>query len=187
VTITSSGTASTYSVAANGRTTATLNANGTVVQQTVYLVSGSRGFFLVSSDTSRVEDGTLEQQAFAAGANSFSGSDFNGQSAFVTGGSIAGTPLDRTGTFTSDGNGNLGWAEVVNSGGVVNTPGCLPGTYTVATNGRVVASVTTLSGNLVFYMVSPKEAYLLQGDSSTQISGGSAVQLGAAANPPGGF
>jgi hypothetical protein len=185
--ITSSGTASVYSVAANGRTTVTLNAGGTVVQQIIYLASGSRGFFLISNDTARVEDGTLEKQAFASGANSFSDSDFNGQSAFVTGGSIAGTPLDRTGTITSDGNGNVGWAELVNSGGSINTPGCLPGTYTVATNGRVAASVTTLSGNLVFYMVSPKEAYLLQGDSSTQISGGSAVQLGSVANPPGGF
>jgi hypothetical protein len=185
--ITSSGTASAYSVAANGRATLTLNAGGTVVQQTIYLASGSRGFLLVSNDTSRVEDGTLEKQAFAAGATSFSGKDFNGQSAFVTGGSIAGTPLDRTGTMTSDANGNLGWAELVNSGGTINTPGCLAGTYTVATNGRVAVSVTSLSGNLVFYMISPNEAYLLQGDSSTQVSGGSAVQLGSVVNPPGGF
>jgi hypothetical protein len=191
--ITSSGTASVYSVAANGRTTVTLNAGGTVVQQIMYLVSGSRGFFLVSNDTSRVEDGTLEQQAFSAGTTSFSGSDFKGQSAFVMGGSIAGTPsvggapLDRTGTLTSDGNGNLGWAEVVNSGGTINAPGCLGGTYTVATNGRAAASVNSLSGNLVFYMVSPNKAYLLQGDSSTKISGGSAVQLGSVVNPPGGF
>jgi len=191
--ITSGGTASVYSVAANGRTTVTLNAGGTVVQQVMYLVSGARGFFLVSNDTSRVEDGTLEQQAFSAGTTSFSGSDFKGQSAFVMGGSIAGTPsvggapLDRTGTLTSDGNGNLGWAEVVNSGGTINAPGCLGGTYTVATNGRAAASVNSLSSNLVFYMVSPNKAYLLQGDSSTQISGGSAVQLGSVVDPPGGF
>jgi hypothetical protein len=191
--ITSSGTASTYSVAANGRITVTLNAGGTIVQQIMYLVSGARGFFLISNDTSRVEDGTLEQQAFSAGTTSFSGSDFKGQSAFVMGGSIGGTPsaggvpLDRTGTLTSDGNGNLGWAEVVNSGGAINAPGCLAGSYTVASNGRAAASVASLSSNLVFYLVSPNKAYLLQADSSTQVSGGSAVQLGSVVNPPGGF
>jgi hypothetical protein len=182
--ITSSGTASTYSVASNGRVIMTVNASGTVVQQTAYMVSGARGFFLVSNDTSRVEDGTLEQQS----ASTFAGSDFNGQSAFIMGGYLSGSsPLDRTGTLTSDGNGNLGWAEVVNTGGTINVPGCLSGTYTVGTNGRVAASVSNLSGNLVFYMVSPSKAYLLQGDPSTQIGGGSSIQTGAVVDPPGGF
>jgi hypothetical protein len=185
--ITSTGTASTYSVASNGRTLVTLNANGTVVQATLYLVSGSRGFFLVSNDTTRVEDGTLDQQSAA----SFSGADFNGQSAFVMGGfEVANAtflPLDRTGTLTSDGKGNLGWAELANSAGSTNAPGCLPGTYTVATNGRVAASVNTLSANLVIYMVSSSKSYMLQGDSATQIFGGSALQASPVVDPPGGF
>jgi hypothetical protein len=182
-TITSTGTASTYSVAANGRTTITLNASGTIVQETAYLVSGARGFFLVSNDTSRVEDGTLDQQP----ALGIPGSGFTGQFAFVMGGSSAGTPIDRTGTLTSDGNGNLGWAEVVNSGGTVNVPGCLAGTYAIATNGRVAASVNNLSGALVFYMVSPSKSYLMQGDPASEIFGGATTQGGPAITPPGAF
>jgi hypothetical protein len=182
--ITASG--SIYTVQPNGRTTITLSASGTPVGLTAYMVSGKRGFFLVSNDVNRVEDGTLEQQS----APSFSGSDFKGQSAFVMGGAIsgsAGAPIDRTGTVNSDGNGNLGWAEVVNSGGSINTPGCLSGTYTVATNGRVAASVTSLSVNLVFYMVSPTKAYVLQGDSQTEVYGGATLQSSPVTDPPGAF
>jgi hypothetical protein len=180
--VSSSGTASIYSVAANGRATVTLNTGGSIIQQTLYLVSGSRAFFVVN-DNSRVEDGTIDQQA----SSSFSGGDFTGQFAFVNGGSVSNTPLDRTGTLTSDGGGNLGWAEIVNSAGSVNTPGCLSGSYTVATNGRVAASVNNLSGNLVFYLASPLKAYILQEDSASQVFGGAALQSGAVINPPGGF
>ena len=182
--ITASG--SSYAVQSNGRMAVTLSASGTPVGLTAYMVSGTRGFFLVNNDVNRVEDGTLEQQSAA----SFSGSDFKGQSAFVMGGAIsgsAGAPIDRTGTVNSDGNGNLGWAEVVNSGGSINTPGCLSGTYTVATNGRVATSVTSLSANLVFYMVSPTKAYMLQGDSQTEVLGGATMQASPVLDPPGAF
>jgi hypothetical protein len=175
------------SVAGNGRATVTLNASGTAIQQTLYLVNASRAFFLVSNDTSRVEDGTLDQQVFSSGTTSFSSTDFKGQYALVNSGSISGTPLDRTGTVNSDGNGNVGWAEVVNSGGNLNVPGCLPGTYTVATNGRVALSINNLSGSLVLYLVSPSESYALQGDPQSQVFGGAALQSAAVFDPPGGF
>lgn len=184
--VTITATAGSVSVASNGRTTVTLNASGTPIQEILYTVNGSRAFFLVN-DTTRVEDGTVDQQAFSSGATSFSATDFKGQYAFANSGSISGTPIDRTGTFNSDGNGNIGWAEVVNSGGTLNVPGCLPGTYTVATNGRVAVSVTNLSGNLVFYMVSPLKSYALQGDPLAQVFGGAALQSGAVIDPPGGF
>lgn len=181
--ITSTGTASTYSVAANGRVTATLNAGGTIVGHTIYLVNASRGFFLVNNDPTRVEDGTVDAQSSAA----FTGSDFTGQFALGMGGFATGFPLDRNGTLTSDGTGNLGWAEVVNSGGTVSVPGCLPGTYTVAANGRVDASVSQLSNALVIYMISPGKSYILQADSQVQMFGGAALQTGSVVNPPGGF
>jgi hypothetical protein len=100
------------------------------LQEAVYMVSPSRGFFVIANDSTRVEDGTLEEQQAA----SFITSDLNGQFAFVMGGNILPTVtvngefLDRSGTVTSDGNGNLGWAEVANVNGSVTTPGCLAGT-----------------------------------------------------------
>jgi hypothetical protein len=133
----------------------------------IYLVSPSRAFFLVNSDPTRVEDGTMDQQSTA----SFSNSSFSGQYAFVTGGSVAAVPLDRTGTIQADGNGNLGWAEQVNSGGSPNSV-CLSGTYSASANGRVSGSVSNLSSSLVFYMISPNSGYALQGDSGAQESGG---------------
>jgi hypothetical protein len=178
------GAQSVYGVAANGRTTVSLNANGNVVQQILYLVSASRGFFLDSTAANTsVEDGTLEAQV----GSSFTASNFTGQSAFVMGGSTSQAPLDRTGTLSADGKGNLGWAEVANSGGSINTPGCLSGTYTVATNGRVLASINNLSPNMVFYLVSPSKSYVLQGDASTEMFGGTTLQASPVMDPPGGF
>jgi fibronectin-binding autotransporter adhesin len=157
----------TYSLASNGRMTAALGASTAAI----YLVSPSRAFFLVNSDPSRVEDGTMDQQSTA----SFSNSSFSGQYAFVTGGSVAAVALDRTGTIQTDGNGNLGWAEQVNSGGSGNSV-CLSGTYSASANGRVTASVSNLSSSLVFYMISPNSGYALQGDSGAQESGGMVQQ-----------
>lgn len=184
-------TSSSYSVQANGRASITVNGPSPAVGQTAYLVSPTRGFFLVNSDPTRVEDGTLEQQT----TTSFSTGNFNGQAAFVMSGQMiasstsSGDIIDRTGTVTSDGNGNLGWAEVVNSaaGGGASVPGCLSGTYTVGSNGRVLASVNSVSSNLIFYMVSPAKLYVIQGDSTVQIYGGASVQASPVIDPPGSF
>lgn len=181
--ITSSGTASVYNVETNGRVSITLNANGTVIGLTGYLADSARGFFLVNNDTTRVEDGTLEAQS----SSSFATTDFNGQFAFGMHGATGGLPLDRNGTVTSDGNGNLGLAEVANSGGTINVPGCLSGTYTVTSNGRVTASISSLSGNMIVYMVSPNEFYVLQGDSQAQMFGGATLQTANVPDPPGAF
>jgi hypothetical protein len=164
--------AGTYTLASTGRVTTTLSASPAGnIGDVIYLVSPSRAFFLVNSDPSRVEDGTMDQQSTA----SFSNSSFSGQYAFVTGGSVAGVPLDRTGTIQTDGNGNLGWAEQVNSGGSGNSV-CLSGTYSAGANGRVSGSVSSLSSSLVFYMISPNSGYALQGDSGAQESGGMVQQ-----------
>ena len=158
----------TYTVGGSGRITTTLSAGAAGnIGDVIYLVSSTRAFFLVNSDASRVDDGTMDQQS----ATSFSNSRFSGQYAFVTGGAVAAVPLDRTGTIQADGSGNLSWAEQVNSGGSPNSV-CLGGIYSASANGRVTASVSSLSSNLVFYMTSSNSGYALQGDSGAQESGG---------------
>lgn len=160
--------AGTYTLASNGRVTTTLAASSAGnIGDVLYLVSPTRAFFLINSDSMRVEDGTMDQQS----TTSFSTGSFSGQYAFVMGGVVSGVPLDRTGTIQADGNGNLGWAEQVNSGGSGNGV-CLSGTYSATANGRVTASVSSLSSSLVFYLISPSAGYALQGDSGTQMSGG---------------
>jgi hypothetical protein len=175
----------TYSadLSGDGRYTFTLNSAAGTITELVYMVSPSRAFFLVN-DSTKVEDGTADQQSNP----SFATSDFNGQFALIMGGYDASNFVDRTAVLEADGKGGLNLAELLNRTGVVTVPGCLPGTYSVASNGRVSGSVTTLSSNLVFYMVSGGaggKAYVLQADTLTQISGGMAEQATAVVNPPG--
>jgi hypothetical protein len=181
------GITGTYSadVSGDGRYTFTLNSAAGTITEVAYMVSRSRGFFLVN-DSTKVEDGTADQQSNA----SFATSDLTGQFAFAMGGYDASTFVDRTGVLQADGKGGLNLAELLNRTGVVTVPGCLPGTYSVASNGRVSGSVTSLSSNLVFYMVAGGaggKAYVLQADTLTQISGGMAEQASAVVDPPGIF
>lgn len=173
----------TFNTSSNGRVAVTLTPTGAnQVSEVAYLVSPARAFILVN-DTTKVEDGTVDQQT----GTSFSNSSLNGQFAFVTGGYDSTDYVDRTGPLTADGNGNLTLAEVLNRTGTVTVPGCLSGTYAASSNGRVVMSVNSLSNNLVLYMVSNNQAYLLQGDAGAEIFGGVSAQTGAVVNPPGGF
>jgi len=52
----------------------------------------------------------------------------------------------------------------------------LNGTYTVNSSGRATASVDTLSPNLVFYLISGTDGYIVQADSATQIAGSFSMQ-----------
>jgi len=166
---------STYSFASagrtNGRATATLTTvvgNSTAI--VLYMVSSSRAFFIVTGDPTVVEDGTTDQQS----STSFADSSFNGQYAFVMGGTVSGVPRARTGIVVANGNGNLGWSLLSTAGGGLSA--CAIGSYSVGTNGRVVASLPLVSNNMIFYLISPGSAYAIQVDSGTQIVGGVANQ-----------
>lgn len=155
-----------YAVAANGRATANLNLNG-ATQEIFWMVSPSRAFFLVNN-SSRVEDGTVDQQQGA----SFSNASLTGQYAIVMDGADTTSFVDRVGTLKADGSGNLTLNETINRLGVgVSAPGFLAGTYSASANGRVTGSISSVSNGLVFYIVSSGKAYLLQTDQSAEISG----------------
>jgi autotransporter family porin len=166
----------------DGRYTVSLTTSNGTILEVFYMVSPTRGFFLVNDTTlSTVQDGTADQQTSTSG--------LTGQYAFVMGGSELASPanfLDRVGTITTDGAGNLGWAEVANSDGSVTSPGCLAGTYgSGGSNGRFTATVSGLPADLVMYAISPNQAYLLQDDSLVQLYGGMALQTGTVNDPPG--
>ena len=161
-----------YTVSSTGRASVTLNPqNGVAIQEVFWMVSPTRAFFLINSG-SKVEDGTIDQQQ----VTSFSNSSLNGQFALVMDGFDATSFVDRVGTLQADGNGNLTLNELLNryvppNNGTLTLPGLLPGNYSVASNGRVTGSISSLSNNLVFYVVSNNSAYALQNDTATQISG----------------
>ena len=163
-----------YTQGSNGRVQVTLIPSGgtsVMIPQVFWMVSPSRAFFLIDS-TSKVEDGTVDLQQ----QGSFAAADVKGQYALVMDGYNPTNLLTRIGTLISDGNGNLQLNEEANSfdgtlPALINDPGTLSGNYTVDGNGRVAAAVNTVSSNLVMYMVSPGQGYILQNDPGVEISG----------------
>jgi len=155
----------TYTQAVNGRAAVALSttANNNLV---VWMVSPARGFFLVN-DPNTVQEGTLDLQQSAT----FSNATMNGQYAMVMNGFDAGGAKDRIGTLQWDGSGKLVLNEFTNAAGVVTVPIVLSGNYSVSGNGRTSGSISTLSSNLIFYLVSGSDAYLIQNDTGVQISG----------------
>jgi hypothetical protein len=165
------GTGAFTVVDATGRCAITLNtSNGTRVV-ILQLVDSSHGYILMA-DSNLVEDGTITKQA----VGSFTQSTMNGQFAFVMSGFDPTSLLDRVGTLQWDGNGNLLLNELLNRQGAVTTPGFLNGTYAVSSNGRATGAVDSLSTNLVFYLISGSDGYILQGDTGTEVSGNFSVQ-----------
>jgi hypothetical protein len=150
--------------AANGRTLLTLTtaANSNLV---VWMVNPARGLFLVN-DPNTVQDGSLDLQQ----VSSFSNSTMNGQFAFVMDGFDRGGAKDRVGTLQWDGSGKLILNEFSNAAGSPNSA-VLSGNYSVSANGRTGASISTISNNLIFYLVSGNDAYIVQNDSGVELNG----------------
>ena len=94
----------------------------------------------------------------------------NGQFGFVMDGFDRGGAKDRVGTLQWDGSGKLILNEFTNVAGTPNSA-VLSGNYSVSANGRTGASISTISNNLIFYLVSGNDAYVVQNDSDVEING----------------
>ena len=135
------------------------------------MVSPSRGFLLIKA-SNKVEDGTFDLQP----GSSFSNSTMNGQFGFAMDGFDLNTQafLNRVGTLQWDGKGHLTLNEAVNSGSGAQAGIILSGTYSVSINGRTTGTINNLSltnNDLIFYLISGNDAYVLQNDAGTEISG----------------
>lgn len=164
-------TTGTYSVQSNGRATVALTSSTGTVNDIFWMVSPSRAFFLVD-DSAKQEDGTADLQSGA-----FSKSTVNGTYVFLTDGYTltTGDTYDRVGTLTADGSGTLVVKYALNFDGSSSLV-TLNGTYDVTANGRMTGSVNTLSSNLVFYLVSGSQAYMLQNDTGFELDGAMSKQ-----------
>jgi hypothetical protein len=132
----------------------------------VWMVSASRGLFLVNDPTT-VQDGSLDLQL----VSSFANSTMNGQFGFIMDGfDVQSTPKDRVGTLQWDGGGKLTLNEFTNTDGLPSTA-TLSGNYAVSANGRTGASISNLSSNLIFYLISANDAYVVQTDSNVELNG----------------
>jgi len=160
-----------YTMDGAGRAVMTLSPGvNSTTQQILWMVNPQRAF-LLSNDTTKVEDGAMDLQQ----ASSFSTSSLNGQQAFVMHGFDL-TPqfVDRVGWIQWDGAGSLNWSELVNDSGVAQTSGLLSGSYSVSGNGRVAATVNGLSlssNDIVVYLVSGSHGYMLENDAGVEING----------------
>jgi hypothetical protein len=155
----------TFTQAASGRNVLTLTtaANSSFI---VWMVSPARGLFVVN-DPNTVQDGSLDLQQVAT----FSNSTMNGQFAFVMDGFDVGpTPKDRVGTLQWDGSGKLTLNEFTNTAGTPSSA-TLSGNYSVSGNGRTGGSISNLSSNLIFYLISGTDAYVVQNDSNVELNG----------------
>lgn len=155
----------TYTQTPNGRALLNLTtaANSSYV---VWMVSPTRGLFLVN-DPNTVQDGSLDLQL----VSSFSNSTMNGQFGFIMDGfDVQSTPKDRVGTLQWNGSGKLILNEFTNTNGTPSTA-TLSGNYAVSANGRTGASISNLSSNLIFYLVSSNDAYVVQTDVNVELNG----------------
>lgn len=164
----------------NGRVDATITPpSGAPIREIIWMVSPTRAFFFFVANN-KVEDGTIDMQT----QSTFANRDLNSQFgyALVMDGFNTSSLLTRVGTLEADGNGNLALTEEANSfvpgslPGLINDPGTLPGTYQVRSDGRVLAAISTVSSNLILYMVSPGQAYILQNDPNVELSGQISLQ-----------
>jgi hypothetical protein len=164
----------TYTVASSGRADVTLNSTIGTIHHILWMVSPTRAFSLTDS-SSEVEDGTVDAQT-----GTFSNATLNGIYAFnLTGLDGSGSSLvtnDFVGTLKWDGAGGVTSRTVLNVNGTATQPPSATGTYTTGSNGRVVASINGISNNLVFYMISPTDAYLIQNDANVQLHGAMSKQ-----------
>jgi hypothetical protein len=157
----------TYTVASNGRAVLTLNpSTGGSAQHIYYMISPSQAFVLIN-DANAVAEGTVDVQS-----GTFSNSTVTGQFAFLADGiDFSPETVDRVATLTLDGAGHLTLDEFVNISGSGNAPGALTGTYSVASNGRMTGSVSSLSDNLIFYLASGSNGFMVQNDNGVEIGG----------------
>ena len=163
--------ASAYSSTGSGRFVVNLTpAGGTALQEICWVVNPSLIFFISNDANQEAGTATLQQ------GNSFSKSSVNGTFGFSMDGFVINSNntislLDYTGNAHWDGAGNTQLTAFQNVDGSGAPSGTLNGTYTVMSNGRVAGNVSNLSSNLILYLASGSDGYMLLGDTGVQING----------------
>jgi hypothetical protein len=155
----------TYSVAANGRGTMSLNVTGSANPfNAVFYVVSSGELQLMSSDAQNVETviaGTILQQK---GAGTFSNASLNSASVIGLQGANSAAGNDVVlGILSIPSAGNFTFAADENNAGVVG-PLNQSGTYTAAANGRVTVTGTTHP--LVLYLLDANKGFVVGTDSN---------------------
>jgi hypothetical protein len=151
--------AGTYSIAANGRGTATLNSG-----QNFAIYPTVNGVQIMGIDISELTFGS----ALAQQGTAFSNASVQGTYGMNLTGSTSVGEVDSNGQFTASGTGTLNGALDLNNSGAMTPALSLTGTYSVSANGRGMATLHSSfqTQNVIFYVVSSSRAVFIESDSN---------------------
>jgi hypothetical protein len=161
------GLTGSYTMAATGRGTLTLNTTAGTFTFAVYPSSG--GVLVLETDIRFLTNGTALQQQTTA----FTAASLTGTYGLNFTGATSSSELDSIAEFTADGvNKVSGIIDLNNSGGITfGQP--LSGTFTVATSGRTTMALQTPLGtqNLAVYVVNGNRALFVELDTTLVAAG----------------
>ncbi len=155
---------STYSVAANGRGTATINSSNGTTSMVFYVVSASELLMMESDTGSNIEAGQVLLQSGTFGLGSLSGVSVIESQGFDTKKSAADA---QAGLLTADGNSNITSATIDENDGGSASSESTSGTYTMASNGRGTFSLAAENNPRVMYMVTKNQAFVVSTGGKT--------------------
>jgi len=164
----------TYSLAANGRGTATVTSAAGSSSFAFDMVSQD-GAFLVETDATAVTLGTaLSQKGSPFSTSSISGSF----GFFLTGATVSGL-TDIVGKLTANGSGGFTGTEDTNIGSTLTTATSITGTYSIGSNGRGTATITVsgTTSNFAFYVVDSSGVLIVGVDPNELLAGGAGKQF----------
>ncbi|HYL14207.1 MAG TPA: hypothetical protein VEV41_14285 [Terriglobales bacterium] len=169
----------TYSVASNGRGTATVTTSGYVTQNFVFYVVDATDLKFVETDGIPAASGEVLQAAAP-----YTLASLNGGLAFTLGGvdRLSLSPTAAGGVITADGNGSLPSGLLdINDGGVTAIGSSISGTYSFDPTGRgIVNLASSAPGNLQFaiYPAQNRTIEMVEIDLSATMSGMAEAQTG---------
>ncbi len=164
-----------YTVASNGRGTATFATSGRTYTLVFYLgpVGSNTTAAVQESGAGISSDGVFTVQQTAA----FTVASIKGGYAIATSGLSAASAQVVTGELVADGAGNIPSGILdINTAGTLAAGQTLTGTYTApAANGRATMALTAGNPNYAVYVVSPTQVYIL-GIQSGQLAAGALLR-----------
>lgn len=172
----------TYTLAADGRGTATLNSAAGSFTIAFAMVSTSRAL-VTRFEKSANGSGTMDKMNSSA----FSTAALAGTLVFNLHGVDSGkNPLATLGSIITDASGNVtsGVQDVSDNGSVLTAQPISAGSLQVASNGRGTAAITTSTGplNFAFYVVDANHIKLVEIDNLPALSGEAFRQNGPISN-----
>jgi len=159
-----------YSIASNGRGTATLNSTFGATHFVFYIVSPTVTFFM-DTDSNAVVSGNIE----GSQNGGFSTSSLNGNFGLEFDGATAapGFGLAVSAQMSADGSGNLTGTEDVNNNGTLTADAPLSGSYSIESNGRGTADITArgTTSRFHFYLASGNRVRIVEVSASELLLG----------------